>query len=524
MALVELLDDIDVDIIETFQNPVLFNEFIENFEKFADGATQDDLFEFTNYQKEILLDFNNQVELCCARSVGKTKTLKSIITWAMVYNVFPDPEHYVVAVFPGQNHLEPVFNELVKGFRLNPLLKQFIAKSSGVNNSDHTIRLLNGANLLCRIAGNSGDGRAVNGLHSPFVCLDESSFFPWGTWLELLPVPTQWEAGWKLMVAGVPDGRREKSVCYHCDQENSMFSKHRVTALQNPRFTDKDYEKAKIDYGGEDSDDFGRFIFGRHGKPVTALFDRSTMTISDYPVYKLKIDGKETKENLSRALERLSVIPSLPNKKYECFFGVDLGFNDPTAIYILYFDDYGTVKFHAKIEFDHVTFPIQERLLDYLDTKYNPLFIGIDRGSGGQGISFTQHFFEDKDYQHKDYIKRMIPITFNESISLGIGPDGKELTSKVKPYSVEILQSMVTQSKIIFTSTDLETITELERMTYTKTPSGDIVYRTLTEGGGKQGSDHYTAALLCAVMAKWIVQDSLMNKPKRRLLTPKWFR
>jgi len=67
----------------------------------------------------------------------------------------------------------------------------------------------------------------------------------------------------------------------------------------------------------------------------------------------------------------------------------------------------------------------------------------------------------------------------------------------------------------------LEMVTELERMTYTKTPSGEIVYKTMTEKGGKRGEDHFTSALLCAVMAYHSVNELILSKSKK-LINPGW--
>ena len=72
---------------------------------------------------------------------------------------------------------------------------------------------------------------------------------------------------------------------------------------------------------------------------------------------------------------------------------------------------------------------------------------------------------------------------------------------------------------------DLELVSELERMTYTKTPSGDIQYKTLTPKGGKRGEDHFTSALLCAGMAYWLENESLVLQTKtKKLFTARWFK
>jgi len=352
------------------------------------------------------------------------------------------------------------------------------------------------------------------------ILTKNSGYYPYPTFIEFRPTFNKWMPGCKLIVSGVPTGLRENNVLYHCDQEDSSFSKHRISADDNPRLTKEDREQAIVDYGGEDSEDFEHLWRGRHGRPVFALFDRSLMEISNYPVSKLEIDGIKLADNIALYVERLSLLPGLPHKDYSCFFGIDLGYTQPSAIYVLYIDNYGRIKFHAKIKLSKVSYPIQERLIDYLDSKYNPLFLGMDEGSSGKSVK--QHLMEDKEYWHKDYEKRLIPIDFSSWVILGYDSEKKEIKSKTKPYATTILQEWANSHKIIFTSTDLETVTELERMTFTKNPSGEIVYRTLTERGGKRGEDHFTAALLCATMAHYITYDSLTSVKHVQLFKGGW--
>lgn len=515
MPLQEITTQEDLILYEITRNPVWLGEFFYNFDKLE----FEEPFEFTWYQKEMLLDFNTYVSLACARAVGKTVTLSVLILWILINNIFPGD--YIIYTTPGKAHLEPVFTTLVRLLRTNTFLKQFIAPHSGVNNSDFTIELLNKAKLMCRIAGQTGTGVSVIGLHTPFEMLDESGYYPFGTWIELQPTFNTWTPGCRQIVSGVPTGIRENNVCFHCDQENSNFSKHRISAYQNPRFTEEDEQRAVEQYGGKESDDFIHLILGQHGRPVFALFDRELMELVSYPVYKLLLDGLKLYDNLAGYIEKLSILPSVPNKKFDVFLGVDLGYTEPTAIFVLYIDDNGRIKFNAKIEMRKVSYPIQERVIDYLDSKYDPIFIGMDIGSSGKAV--YQHFVEDAQYNHKDYHKRLVAVDFSTSIVLGIDSEGKEIKSKTKPFATSLLQEYSNNHKIVYTTTDLETVIELERMTYTRTMGGEIVYRTLTERGGKKGEDHFTSALLCATMAYFVQFESLTKRVHIQLMQPKHF-
>jgi hypothetical protein len=55
-------------------------------------------------------------------------------------------------------------------------------------------------------------------------------------------------------------------------------------------------------------------------------------------------------------------------------------------------------------------------------------------------------------------------------------------------------------------------------MTYSKTPTGEIVYKTLTERGGKKGEDHFTSALLCASLAYYMNNELLDFRAKQKKL------
>ena len=122
MALIEKPTDEDFALYEILRHPVLCPEFIYNMD-LVDGL--DDPFEFTWYQKEILCDFNDHVSVCTARATGKTVSLSSIILWALIFKVFP--EDYILYAVPSKVHLEPVFTNLVRMFRSNSFLKNFLS-------------------------------------------------------------------------------------------------------------------------------------------------------------------------------------------------------------------------------------------------------------------------------------------------------------------------------------------------------------------------------------------------------------
>ena len=501
-------------LYEILRHPVLCPEFIYNID-LIDGM--DEPFEFTSYQREMLCDFNDHVSICTARATGKTVSLSSMIIWMLIFKVFP--EDYILYAVPSKVHLEPVFTNLVRQFRSNSFLKNFLDKSSGINSSDYKITLLNQASLLCRIAGQSGTGANLIGLHTPVILTDECGYFPLPAFQEMQPSLNVWTHGHREVVAGVPTGLREGNVLYMADAENASYTKHRVSAHQNPRVTPEDIERFRVQYGGDDTDDYIHYVLGLHGKPVFSLFDRNLLQIENYPVFKLDIDGIKLSDNLDEVVMKLSAFPSIKSKEYGIIMGIDLGYTEPTAIIIAYIDSNDRIKFHGRIKLSKVSYPIQEKIIDILDTRFSPQIIGMDEGNAGKSV--RQHLTQDKEYIHKNYEKRLVCIDFSSSLVIGIDTDGSEIKSKTKPFTVSVLQDYSNNHKIIYTTTDTDMISELERMTYSKSVNGDITYKTLTDRGGKRGEDHFTSALLCGIGAYHLTGMTMVNQ-KPDLFRPSW--
>lgn len=501
-------------LFELLKHPVLGPEFIHNIDL---DPRYDIPFEFTWYQREIMADFNPKVSMATARAVGKTVSQYSLLLWALIFKLFPDD--YILYTVPSKVHLEPVFTNLVRMFKNNSFLKNFIDGKSGVNASEFKITLKNGSVLLCRIAGQSGTGSNLIGLHTPWIEVDEAGYFPHAAFQEMQPSLNVWTPGYREIVSGVPTGLRENNVLYQVDRELDTYTKHRISAFDNPRLTEEDIERAKDQYGGDDTEDYTHYVLGQHGRPVFALFDRNLMKIETYPVFQLNIDGIKT-DDFSEIFTKIQSFPSIKENNYGIIMGIDLGYTEPTAIVIMYLDAKDRLRFHGRIKLTKVSYPIQEKVIDLLDSKFNPSLIGIDKGNAGIGV--IQNLQEHVDYLHKDYKIRVYPVDFSSWVSIGLNSDGEENKVKAKPFFVSVLQEKTNNHAIVYSSTDLDMVTELERMTYTKNANGDISYKTLTEKGGKRGEDHFTSALICAVGAYHMTTEFIQNAPKIKLIRALW--
>src|SRR5574339_258676 len=174
MAIKEKVSQEDLVLYEVLKNPALAPEFVYNLDL---DPELDEPFEFSWYQQQIMCDFNPRVSICTARATGKTVSQYSMLLWVLLYNIFPND--YVLFTVPSKVHLEPVFTNLVRLFRTNSFLKNFIDSKGGVNSSEFKITLKNGAVLLCRIAGQSGTRSNLIALHTPWIEVDEGGYFPY---------------------------------------------------------------------------------------------------------------------------------------------------------------------------------------------------------------------------------------------------------------------------------------------------------------------------------------------------------
>jgi hypothetical protein len=504
--LVEKLTDGETALLEVLKHPVWFGEFIERVQEADD---EPDPFTWSNYQEEMLCDFSHFVSFCTARSVGKTTVIISKMIWTCFNGWFDE----ILFVVPNRVHLDPVFSRVRLKIQNHQLLSWWVDRHS-FDQSRYVVKFLNSVILTCRIAGTAGDGTNVIGLHLDCIFLDEGGYFPYGTWLELQPVLNAWVPGYQLLVAGVPTGLREKNVLYQCDMEDVSFKKHRISSHENPRWDDMQEKRALVQYGGADSEDYKHFVLGEHGSPVFALFDRNSMTLQAYDFYMKKLYGTYARQSPTYIFENVLAMPKFPSVA-NCFrIGVDLGYTEPTAIVGVY---RANDKWYQlfRLELYQVEYDKQRMLFDLLDTKYNPEFISMDIGAGGSGKSVYHEMINNKEYEKKNYYRRLIPVDFNGNILVGKDDKGEDLKVRAKHFAIQQLQQKLNLGMIILPKKDEDFISELERTTYVRTPTGNIIYKTLTPAGGEKGGDHNLSAYLTIMIAEYLSEGNFFEPPKR---------
>lgn len=502
MALLRRLEINELILLEIWEHPVLNPAFLRK--------EVDDRWEHTYYQADALADCGNFVSFRAGRSAGKSETLIDKVVYYAVNDFFPSKILSIVA--PNRVHLTPLWRRLSQWLSIHPILKHYKA---GINSQVYDMQFTNGVTIDCRIAGIQGTGSSVIGLHTGFLIVEEAGFFPWAVWVELLPTINTWELGFQVFVCGTPSGERENNVLYFADEISSQYNRHRISALENPRYTAEARQRDIEQYGGEDSDDYRRLVLGEHASPVVRLFSRDTIETGKHRIFTGTLSSDDISVDPTKLLRLFDALPRVPEA---VAVGIDLGYIDPTIISLFKLSNDIWINF-ARITLEHIEYPKQLEFIDRLDTLYSFSFLAIDEGHSGLAVS--QELTSER-YSHKGYKDRLVSVMFGVPIEIGTDLDGNSIKIMSKILAVEKLRSLLDSHKIVFSETDEKLLSELERVESVKSPSGNVLYRVRTPGGSLRGEDHIFASLLCFSYALYIREDFTIIKKHVRLLGARW--
>ena len=496
MRVKEKLTEGDIALLEILDDAIFFGEFIRSTEEQIDEGGG---WHFDNYQRKMLVDSSNYISIATGRTTGKTASMETKIIWTIVSNKYKRASaNEILLVVQNKSQLEPVFNRIKQFFMVHPFLKYFIDRFS-VNMSNHEIRLLNGALLRCRIVGSSADSNVI-GLHVPCIYVDEGQVFSYVAWNSLMQCLTTWDEGFSLWVSGVPNGLREKNVLFECDQIDEKFSRHNVSRLSSIRYTKDQHAFDMKQYGGENGDDYIHLVLGEHGSPAFSVFDRKLMKIEDYPVTVSLMNNITLDQHEGDFSEVLiaPVLGDIETRHDLIIAGIDAGFsNDPTIITILWREKQTEVwREFARYELRRIKYPMQAKIIDWLDTIYGFNMVAID--AGHSGLALCQILQDDAgEFSKKNFTKRLCPVDFQANVITGYDEEQKEIKERVRKFTIQTLQKWSQNDQLIaFSTEDDDMINELERVGFTRDMLGEPKFFVYSSQGGQRGDDHLLASLL----------------------------
>lgn len=514
-------------VLQVMENPVLFREFINLDNPDPEWRPME------NHERAWSSTNSNYVAMCCGRGVHKTTAMIEMLYYWAINGMFIPGDPGLLVFVPNKAQKDVIFPKIRTACTMHWLIKRLVDPNR-INASEGRIDFQNGFTFILRIAGSSGTEANVISVHGPRIWVDEAQDFPWRAWLSLgnvLKFNIPWHMLW---VSGVPNGGRQENVLYETDVLSDKYVSFNVPQTAMSYWTPEIEHKRREEYHAlmEDSEDYKHYVLGQHGTPTFSVFDRGRFTKEDYEVQKFVVtqgmfDGTK-RIDIEDSVERFHineviVAPELPielGRKPHVGIGYDPGYSPDPACFFIMYEEVVTGKWKCLIRYivQKVEYPIQREMLAWLDTVYQFDFIGIDMGGVGK-VQYQDLTSEVGDYTKYKYKERIFPVEFAGQILVAVDEDGNEKRDNVKRVAVGSLSRWAHEGRFVFATQDDDLMSELERTKYTRTITGDPVYKT--------ENDHQMSGMMCAIMAaeNKFGTPVIFNKrpPALKLLSAKWF-
>jgi hypothetical protein len=490
-------DERDWALLQVIQNPVLFREFINE-----DDPNWQPL---EPHERAWTSSTAQYLSMCCGRGVRKTTAMIELLYYWVINKMYIPGDPGLLVYVPNKAQKDAIFPRVRQACEQHWLIK-FLVNSNKVNVQEGRIEFHNGFTFILRIAGSEGKESNVISIHTSRIWVDEAQSFPWLAWKSLGNVLKFDIPGHMMWVSGVPNGERKDNVLYTCDQLDDKYVSFNIPQTKmswwNP---DLEYQRRR-EYNAllEDSEDYKHYVLGQHGVPTYSIFDRIRFKQEDYEVLKIVL-AQHNFDNTKRVdidgvqryhINEVAVPPPVPydgGVKPLIGLGYDVGYSpDPAVFFVLYQDRYGQWKCLARFVLQRVEYALQREFMAYLDTIYQFDFLGIDMGGPGK-VQYQDLAGELTDFKEYKYLERLFPVEFGSYMVVAIDEDGVEKKDQTKRVSVETLSRWVHEHRFVFSREDSDLMDELERTKFTRTMTGEPVYKT--------DDDHQMAAMMCAIMA-----------------------
>lgn len=524
------MDEIEEDewaLAQILINPVTFREFINEGDP--------NWHPLEKHERAWSSCTAHYIAMCCGRSVHKTTSMIEMLYYWVVNELFIRGDPGVFFVVPNQSQKNLAFGRIRSACLHHWLIRQYVMINE-INMSEGRIRFKNGFELLMRIAGSTGSDQNVIGVHTMRIWVDEAQEFPWQTWQSLQNCLKKEIEGFQLITSGVPNGERRNNVLFETDQVDEKYISFNIAQTMMSWWTEEMEFEARKKYGAsqEDSEDYKHYVLGQHGVPTFSIFDRVRFEIQEYNIPRIVLTQKmfdtsmrtDENDNVQLHLEEVvTPVPELPlapnGVRPLVGLGYDVGYSpDPAVFFIMYQHHTGVWRNLARFVLQRVEYELQREVMTYLDRIYNFNFIGIDMGGPGK-VQYQDLAGELNHYKEFRYNERLYPVEFGGYMVVAAKDEDGEFIEKkdqIKRVAVETTSRWVHEKRFAFAKEDINLMEELERTKFSRTQTGEPVYRT--------EDDHQFAAMMCAIMAyeNKFGPAIILNRPeiKPKLLSAKW--
>lgn len=300
-------------------------------------------FKVRDYQYPLFRTDDNYAGYTCARSVGKTESIK----WRSVAHVFRRLNENLLVTAPELIHLLPLTDAIEERLRSIRLTRDFLDVSGGKTGFTHRpfgAQFADGTKIVGRIPRLSGTG--VKGQHQPDLLVDEAQDYPEKGWTEVHEtvlkdhVDGGGRPDFSYHFYGVHSGARDSG--FFARSSGGAFRVVQVTALQRHGWSKAEKEAAKAAYGGTGSPDYRRNILGEPGAAASPFFvtarlmacvDQDRESHYNQHEYRHQEIRAEEFDELKLPIEE---VLDLPSGLSEVYVGMDLGLTTSPTVILIY--------------------------------------------------------------------------------------------------------------------------------------------------------------------------------------------
>jgi hypothetical protein len=377
-----------------------------------------------DYQYPLFRIEDNYAGAACARSVGKTESIKA----RAVAHIFRRV---------GQNHLLPLTDAIEDRIRSIRLCREFLDTRAGKTGFTHRpfgVDFLDGTKIVGRIPRLTGTG--VKGQHQPDLIVDEAQDYPEKGWTEVHEtvmkdtVDRDGNPDFTYHFYGVHSGARDSGFFKRAMQ--GVFKLINVTAMQRPGWGKSEKEAAKAAYGGTGSPDYRRNILGEPGAAASAFFVTARLVACIDQDRNSTYNQIEYRHQEIRAEEfdelRLPIaeVLDLPSGLNEVYAGMDVGLtNSPTVITIWSVEKVKSAKRLKLVRRIHLermrTRQIREAC-SAIDAHFGKALKGFGMDVTGLGFPMWQEM-EDDEATSPHLLEVAQGFFFNAKVPVGVDKD-----------------------------------------------------------------------------------------------------
>jgi hypothetical protein len=439
------LDEDDWALFAMLCDPVHMAELL-----FTDPKNRDysGCYHVIDYQYPLFRVYTNYEMKPCARSVGKTESIKA----RAVSHTFNRQGEDLLITAPELIHLLPLTDAIEQRIRDTRLTYEYLDtrnQKTGFTHKPFQVDYIDGTKIIGRIPKITGTG--VKGMHEPDLIMDEGQDYPDKGYIEVHEtvmkdhVSSTGDADFTYHIYGVHSGARDGH--FYKLSTSGEFHITAITAIMRPGWGPDEKRRAAAIYGGTQAPDYRRNILGEAGGASSAFFVTSRLMAcvdqnrdSKYNTQEWKrqrllseeVDGMlgdqsfATKPEKDEAMyDLLGSLLDLPDlQSQQVFLGADVGLvNDPTVITLWSAEADTSKKLRLKLVRMIHLWRFREKMIRmvayHIGWKYGKRLRAAGWDVTGLGLPLFQAM-EDDEVAPQELIEASQGFVFNSKLPIGV--------------------------------------------------------------------------------------------------------